>query len=131
MSNLQKPHHQTVVLVRVSEALKLTYGDVDFANRRVRISKARTKGGTAGQRWLPVPQELLDEIADLVPLGYQHRDRLVFPRLTDNQGRFGGLNMSPSASLVWSRCGLKSRKRTSMPLTKPSHHFKKPSEAHC
>jgi integrase len=42
--------------VRVSEALSLTYGDIDFAKGRVRISRARTKGGTAGQRWLPVPR---------------------------------------------------------------------------
>jgi integrase len=73
--------------VRVSEALRLTYGDVDFAGRRVRISRARTKGRTAGQRWLPVPDELLDQIAELVPLEDRHRDRLVFPRLTDNQVR--------------------------------------------
>jgi integrase len=39
--------------VRVDEALRLTYGDVDFASGRVRVSKARTKGRTAGQRWLP------------------------------------------------------------------------------
>jgi integrase len=73
--------------VRVSEALDLTYGDVDFAGGRVRISRARTKGRTAGQRWLPVPPELLDEIGELVPLEDRHRDRLVFPRLTDNQVR--------------------------------------------
>jgi len=73
--------------VRVKEALQLTYGDVDFASKRVRISKARTKGRTAGQRWLPVPDELLDEISDLVPLEDRHRDRLVFPLLTDNQVR--------------------------------------------
>jgi integrase len=34
-----------------------------------------------------VPAELLDEIAELVPLEDRHRDRLVFPRLTDNQVR--------------------------------------------
>jgi integrase len=73
--------------LRVSEALKLTYGDVDFANRRVRISRARTKGRTAGQRWLDVPNELLGEIAELVPLEDRHRDRLVFPRITDVQVR--------------------------------------------
>ena len=41
------------------------------------VSKARTKGRTAGQRWLPVPHEPLDEIADLAPL----EDRASF--LTD------------------------------------------------
>ncbi|MBA3735165.1 MAG: tyrosine-type recombinase/integrase [Actinobacteria bacterium] len=73
--------------LRVSEALGLTYGDIDFAGQRLRISRARTKGRTAGQRWLPVPLELLDEIAELVPLEDRHRDRLVFPRITENQVR--------------------------------------------
>jgi integrase len=45
------------------------------------------EGRTAGQRWLPVPTELLDEMADLVPLEDRHCDRIVFPRLTDNQVR--------------------------------------------
>jgi integrase len=75
--------------VRVSEALQLTFGDVDFANGRVRISKTRTKRGTAGQRWLPVPDELLDAISDLVPLEDRHADRLVFPALTRDAVRDG------------------------------------------
>ena len=41
--------------LRVSECLLLTYGDVDFANGRVRVSKSRTKSA-AGQRWLAVPE---------------------------------------------------------------------------
>ncbi len=75
--------------VRVSEALQLTYGDVDFANGRVRISKARTKGRTAGQRWLPVPDELMDEIAELVPLEDRQRDRRVFAGIADTHVRDG------------------------------------------
>jgi integrase len=73
--------------VRVSEALQLTYGDVDFAGGRVRVSKARTKGRTAGQRWLPVPDELLDEIDALVPLEDRHHTRRVWPKLTDTMVR--------------------------------------------
>jgi integrase len=74
--------------VRVSEALQLTYGDCDFTNGRVRISRTRTKSA-AGQRWLAVPDELLDEIAALVPLEDRHPDRLVFPRLTKAAVRDG------------------------------------------
>jgi integrase len=70
--------------LRVSEAVTLTYGDIDFGGGRVQISKARTKGRTAGQRWLPVPGELLDEIAELVPLEDRHKDRRLFPKLTDS-----------------------------------------------
>jgi integrase len=100
--------------VRISEAVNLIYGDVDFAGGRVRISKARTKGRTAGQRWLPVPLELLDEIADLVPLEDRHRDRLVFPALTDMKVRSdmaracrdGGIVSYHPHSLRHRRCSL-------------------------
>lgn len=68
--------------LRVGELTQLTYGDVDFAGGRLRVSKARTKGRTAGQRWLPVPGELLDEIDELVPLEDRHADRRVFPFTT-------------------------------------------------
>jgi integrase len=74
--------------VRVSEALNLTYGDVDFVNGRVRISKTRTKTA-AGQRWLAVPDELLAEIDALVPLEDRHHARLVFPKLTKAAVRDG------------------------------------------
>jgi integrase len=67
------------------EALNLTCGDIDFANGRVRIVK--TKGRTAGRRWLFMPQELLDEIAELVPLEDRHPDRKVWPNLTDDMVR--------------------------------------------
>src|SRR5205823_3243766 len=36
--------------LRVSEAANLTFGDVDFAEGRIRVSRARTKRRTAGQR---------------------------------------------------------------------------------
>jgi integrase len=65
--------------LRIGETTKLTYGDVDFVNGRLRISKARTKGRTAGQRWLPIPAELMGEIDELVPLEDRHKDRRVFP----------------------------------------------------
>jgi integrase len=39
--------------LRVAEAVNLTFGDVDFAEGRIRVSRARTKRRTAGQRWLP------------------------------------------------------------------------------
>lgn len=74
--------------VRVSEALSLTYGDCDFTNGRVRISKTRTKSA-AGQRWLAVPDALLEEIDALVPLEDRHPGRLVFPNLTKAAVRDG------------------------------------------
>jgi integrase len=74
--------------LRVSECLLLTYGDLDLANGRVRVSKTRTKTA-AGQRWLAVPDVLLDELEALVPLEDRHADRLVFPRLTKAAVREG------------------------------------------
>jgi integrase len=68
--------------LRISEALELTYGDIDFAAGRIRVSKARTKRRTAGQRWLPLPDQLRDEIAALVPTEDRHRDRRVFQGLS-------------------------------------------------
>jgi integrase len=69
--------------LRVGELTKLVYGDVDWGaenrNPRIRVSKARTKGKAAGQRWIPIPPELVDEIDDLVPLDDRHLDRRVFP----------------------------------------------------
>jgi len=73
---------------RVSEALSLTYGDCDFTNGRVRISKTRTKSAS-GQRWLAVPDTLLEEIDALVPLEDRHPGRLVFPNLTKAAVRDG------------------------------------------
>lgn len=75
--------------LRIGEAMQLTYGDVDFQAERIRISRTRTKGGTAGQRWLPVPEDMLQEIDELVPLEDRSRGRRVFP-VTEGQIR-GGL----------------------------------------
>jgi integrase len=74
--------------VRVSEALGLTYGNCDFTNGRVRISKTRTKSA-AGQRWLAVPDVFLDEIDALVPHEDRYPGRLVFPNLTKAAVRDG------------------------------------------
>jgi integrase len=73
--------------LRIGEALSLTYGDIDFSEGRIRVSRARTKGRTAGQRWLWVPDELLDEIEALVPLEDRSRERRVFPGLHDYKVR--------------------------------------------
>lgn len=73
--------------LRISEALELEWGDVDLAEGRIRISRARTKGRTAGQRWLRVPDQLLDELEHLCPLEDRHRDRRVFENVHDWQIR--------------------------------------------
>ena len=74
--------------LRVSEAANLSYGDVDFAEGRIRVSRAKTKRRTSGQRWLPVPDELLDEMAALCPLEDRTSERRVFG-LSDHAIRKG------------------------------------------
>ena len=64
--------------LRVSAAADLTFGDIDFAEGRIRDLACSTKRRTAGQRWLPVPEVLLDEIAALCPLEDRRRERSVF-----------------------------------------------------
>jgi len=53
----------------------------DFAEGRIRVSRARTKRRSAGQRWLPVPEELLEEMAALCPLEERSRERRVLSGL--------------------------------------------------
>lgn len=69
--------------LRIAEAMALTLADVDFHTGRLRVSIARTKGRTSGQRWLPVPAELLDEIRalDAAPA------RRIFTGLSDQTVR--------------------------------------------
>jgi integrase len=71
---------------RISECVTLAYGDVDFINRRIRVSKTRTKTA-AGQRWIPVPDELLNQIGALVAPDDRHPDRRVFPDIETDDVR--------------------------------------------
>lgn len=52
---------------RVSETATLEWGDIDFIEgmARIRRDNAKTK---SSRRWVPVPDELLDDIADLMPV---------------------------------------------------------------
>jgi integrase len=100
--------------LRTKEIRSLTYGDVDFAEGRIRVSRARTKRRTAGQRWLPVPPELLDAIDALVPLEDRHHDRRVFPKIEEwtlgaeleRACRLAGTAHYPPHQLRHRRCSL-------------------------
>lgn len=63
--------------LRVSEATSLLEADVDWTGGKLRVSKARTKGRTAGQRWLRFPPELLQSLEG------RQRDRRLFSVGTD------------------------------------------------
>jgi len=100
--------------LRTKEVRSLTFGDVDFVEGRLRVSRARTKRRTAGQRWLPVPVELLHEIAELVPLEDRQHDRRVFPSIADTTLRdelarackLAGTAHCPPHQLRHRRCSL-------------------------
>lgn len=68
--------------LRVSELAQLTWGDVNSADGQLRISISRTKGGTAGQRWVQVPAALMDELELTLPREDRTPDRRVFPGLS-------------------------------------------------
>ena len=86
--------------MRIGETCKLIYGDVDWAEGKFRISAARTKGRTGGQRWLPVPPELLDRIELLLPFEDRARDRRVFDTLTEDSARRAMTNACKLAGVV-------------------------------
>lgn len=48
--------------MRIGELYSLTWGDVDFAESRFRVSVRRTKSHS-GQRWVQVPQSLMEQVA--------------------------------------------------------------------
>lgn len=59
--------------LRVSEATGIEWGDVDFPSGMVRVDLKTT----AGRRWVPVPEQLLQEIDALLPLEDRRADRKV------------------------------------------------------
>jgi len=61
--------------MRVSEALGLTWGDVDLAERRCLLSETKT----SRPRWVQVPPWLLDILADTCPLEDRTATRPLFP----------------------------------------------------
>jgi integrase len=66
--------------LRVSEVVALTWGDVDLAGGRFRIPRGKTR---AARRWVPIPQELLQEIVTAFPPDERTPDQAVFARLND------------------------------------------------
>jgi integrase len=70
--------------LRLNECLQLEWSDVDLADGRLRVSAARTKT-MSGQRWLWLPDELVEQLAESCPL--EDRNGPVFAGLTDSNLR--------------------------------------------
>jgi integrase len=83
------PRHRLAVRVLAETGLRsveleaLTWGDIDLAGGQLRIARGRTMGRTAGPRWVPMPENLTDEIAALRPLEDRDIDPQVFPGATN------------------------------------------------
>ena len=69
--------------LRVGELQALTCGDLDFPGHRLRVACGRTKGRTAGRRWIPLPADLVADLAGLVPVEDRDLDAAVFPGFSD------------------------------------------------
>jgi integrase len=65
--------------MRVGEARKLEWQDVDVAGLRVRIRNGKT---AAARRWVAVPDDLMDEIAESTPPDDRTAERRVFSGFT-------------------------------------------------
>ena len=69
--------------MRISELSSLTWGDVDVASSRFRVSRTRTKTA-AGQRWVQVPDCLMVDVCDTLPPDDRMPGRAVFPGVTSD-----------------------------------------------
>jgi len=76
--------------LRAGELCSLRVGDVDFLRGRLRVAKGRTKGGTQGRRFVPVPALLVAALADLAgPPEDRRLDAPLFSGLTPGALRDG------------------------------------------
>jgi integrase len=69
--------------LRVGELQALTWGDIDFRASRLRVARGRTKGRTAGGRWIPLSATLRDAIAALVPPEDRDLASFLLPGFSD------------------------------------------------
>jgi integrase len=74
--------------LRIGEALKLKWGDVDFLTGRVRVARDRTKGRSVqGRRFVPVADDLMVALGAVRPLEDRDPDSAVFVGLTADAAR--------------------------------------------
>lgn len=65
--------------LRIEELQLLRWQDIDFAGGRLRVARDRTKGGTHGRRFVPLPARLVASLAEI-----RGDDGPVFPGLSDD-----------------------------------------------
>jgi integrase len=70
--------------LRVGEMAKLAWGDVDVIGSRLRIARSRTKSA-AGQRFIPIPKLLMEELDRRVDRADRLPERRVFLGLSEDR----------------------------------------------
>lgn len=68
--------------LRISELCALTWGDLDRRNTRIRVAATRTKGGTRGRRFIPVPVDIMRMLEAHKPLEDRNPHERIFPTAT-------------------------------------------------
>lgn len=81
-------HRRVVILVegtgmRISEALRLTWGDIDWRRQRIRVPGTKTG---AARRWVPLWGDA-QAMLQLTPVEDRVATQRIFPRSTDNAVR--------------------------------------------
>lgn len=68
--------------LRIGELQQLSWADVDFTGGRLRVARDKTKGGTHGRRFVPLPGRLVASLAEV--RGDAGEGDGVFPGLSDH-----------------------------------------------
>lgn len=68
--------------LRIGELQQVSWGDVDFTGGRLRVARDKTKGGTHGRRFVPLPGRLVASLAEARGDAGPGED--VFPGLSDD-----------------------------------------------
>ncbi len=91
MSVLTPLHHRPLFVViegtgmRISEALRLTWGDIDWRRHRIRVPGSKTR---AARRWVPL-WGAAEELLRSTPREDRIAKERIFARSTDNGARSG------------------------------------------
>lgn len=72
--------------LRISEALAMTWADIDLSRGQLRVARNRTKGRTGGRRFVPLT-DAVREAVERQPQPEGEAQRPVFAGLTDNGAR--------------------------------------------
>jgi integrase len=100
------PRHRPALLIlegtglRIGELQRLRWGDLDLPGGRLRVARGRTKGRTAGRRFVPIVPWVIEALDDLQAPEGQHPEDLVLPVLSDQTLRGATARATKHAGLA-------------------------------